>query len=83
MYRVDLTRRAEKDLDALPREAWRRVSAAITALSDDPRPVGAKKLVGSAQYHIRIADYRVVYDIEDTVLRVTVVRVAHRRNAYR
>ncbi len=55
----------------------------ITALSDDPRPVGAKKLVGSAQYRIRIGDYRVVYDIEDTVLRVTVVRVAHRRNAYR
>ena len=32
---------------------------------------------------IRVGDYRVIYSIEDDVLVVTVVRVAHRREAYR
>ncbi|WP_232204207.1 type II toxin-antitoxin system RelE family toxin [Actinomyces sp. ICM47] len=32
---------------------------------------------------MRVGDYRIIYSIEDEVLVVTVVRVAHRREAYR
>jgi mRNA interferase RelE/StbE len=32
---------------------------------------------------VRVGDYRIIYTIEDDVLRVLVVRVGHRRDVYR
>jgi mRNA interferase RelE/StbE len=56
----------------------------MEGLADDPRPHGAKKLVGADRtYRIRVGDYRIVYEIGDEVLVVLVIRVAHRREAYR
>jgi len=61
-----------------------RVSAAISALADDPRPHGSEKLSGAKDRHrFRIGDYRVVYGIGDEVLTVWVVKVGHRREVYR
>jgi mRNA interferase RelE/StbE len=34
-------------------------------------------------WRIRVGDYRVIYDIFDEVLVVSVIRVAHRREVYR
>jgi len=34
-------------------------------------------------FRIRVGDYRVIYAIEDDRLLVLVLRVAHRREAYR
>ncbi|HMI78999.1 MAG TPA: type II toxin-antitoxin system RelE/ParE family toxin [Ferruginibacter sp.] len=31
---------------------------------------------------IRVGDYRVIYEIEDKVLRVLVVAIGHRKNIY-
>lgn len=52
-------------------------------LQNDPRPTGAKKLVGEhTAWRIRVGDYRVIYDVFDGELVVTVVRAAHRREVY-
>jgi len=32
---------------------------------------------------VRVGDYRIIYTIEDDVLRVIVVRAGHRRDVYR
>ncbi len=55
----------------------------IDALADNPRPSGAVRLKGTDFFRVRIGDYRVVYEVHDSVLRVLVVRVAHRREVYR
>jgi len=34
-------------------------------------------------YRIKAGDYRVLYQVKDDVLLVIVVKVAHRRDAYR
>ena len=48
-----------------------------------PRPSGAKKLVGGeGEWRVRTGDYRIGYEIHDTVLRVLVVAVGHRRDIY-
>ena len=61
-----------------------RVVAAIDALAEEPRPAGVKKLVGSEHtYRIRVADYRVVYSIEDRLLVVLVERIRRRGEVYR
>jgi mRNA interferase RelE/StbE len=82
-YSVDFTTAAARQIRKLPRPARDRVLDAIEDLGDDPRPHGAKKLLGEVTaWRIRIGDYRVIYDVLDDVLTVTVVRAAHRREVY-
>lgn len=82
-YRVDITRSAEKDLADLNRRDHKRVVARMQALAGDPRPHGCEKLSGEEKYRLRQGDYRIVYAIDDPQSIVTVVKVAHRRDAYR
>ncbi|MHA6526045.1 type II toxin-antitoxin system RelE family toxin [Tessaracoccus sp. G1721] len=61
----------------------RRVLDAVQDLQDDPRPPGARKLAGErTAWRIRVGDDRVIYDVFDATLMVTVVRAAHRREVY-
>ena len=84
MYRVLLERAAEKDLSRLSSEMHDRVIAAIQALANNPRPPGCRKLTGSKHdWRIRVGDYRVIYEIADTIRVVRVNRVRHRREVYR
>ncbi len=57
----------------------------------EPRPHGAKKLTdyqsvrtkSKTCYRIRSGDYRVIYTIEDEVVTITVIKVAHRNKVYK
>jgi len=60
-----------------------RIIARIQALAEDPRPVGAEKLSGQERYRVRQGDYRILYEIEDQILRIMVVKIGHRRDVYR
>ncbi|KKL68530.1 hypothetical protein LCGC14_2124060 [marine sediment metagenome] len=83
-YRVEIKRSAQKELAALPKRDRRRVMSAIAGLAANPRPDGARKLVGADDaYRIRVGDYRIVYQVADRVLVVYVVRVAHRKDVHR
>jgi mRNA interferase RelE/StbE len=82
-YRVEFTTAAAREIHKLPRRVRDRLLDAIEDLGDEPRPHGAKKLVGEkSAWRIRVGDYRVIYDVLDDVLTVTIVRAAHRREAY-
>lgn len=82
-YRVEFTTAAARQVKKLPRQARDRVLGEIEGLADNPRPHGAKKLDGEdTAWRIRVGDYRVIYDIFDTELTVTVVRAGHRREVY-
>ncbi|MFT3887105.1 MAG: type II toxin-antitoxin system RelE/ParE family toxin [Arachnia sp.] len=83
-YRVNLTTAAAREIRKLPRPARDRVLDAIEDLADDPRPHGARKLVGEeCAWRVRVGDYRVIYEVLDAELTVTVVRAGHRREIYR
>lgn len=61
-----------------------RVKDAIEVLAVSPRPQGSIQLSGGeGERHIRVGNYRVVYDIEDTKLVIIVLRIGHRRDIYR
>lgn len=84
MYEILLERRAERDLRRLAANIFQRVIAAIAELADDPRPPGCVKLTGSDNdWRIRIGDYRVLYEIKDNNQVVRIMRIRHRREAYR
>jgi mRNA interferase RelE/StbE len=82
-YSVVLKSSAQKELDALDDPVFRRIDRKILALAENPRPAGCKKLKGYRdQWRIRIGDWRVVYFIDDSAKRVSITRVAHRREVY-
>ena len=82
-YRVLIKRSAAKEIEAVPLKDRRRIVARIEGLANNPRPVGCEKLSGEEKYRIRQGDYRILYQIVDTDLIVTVVRVGNRRDIYR
>jgi mRNA interferase RelE/StbE len=84
-YRIEFRPAALRDLKKLPKDVLTRISGKITALADDPRPLGVEKLSGSAEdfYRIRVGDYRVLYTVQDKVLLVIIIKVRHRREVYR
>ncbi len=83
-HRIELSPSAVRQLKKLDIAARRRIQAAIETLAGEPRPAGAKKLVGGdGEWRVRTGDYRIVYEIHDGVLLVLVVAVGHRREIYR
>ncbi|HRA27364.1 type II toxin-antitoxin system RelE/ParE family toxin [Ornithinibacter sp.] len=83
-YRVEVAEAAVRSLRKRDPTARRRVQAAIELLAEQPRPSGARRLVGGdGLMRVRTGDYRIVYEIHDDVLVVLVVAVGHRREIYR
>lgn len=83
-YSIKYKRSAFEELLQLPMSIAHKVKTAIDSLSENPRPQGCKKLKGSVKdYRIRIGNYRVIYTITDTILIVTVIKIAHRKDVYR
>ena len=83
-YTVEIDTKAARDIRRLPRQVHARIVTALQALAGDPRPDGCKKLSGASQlWRIRVATYRIIYQVHDTRLLVIIVRVGHRGNVYR
>ena len=82
-YAVSILRRAQKELQQLPREDYERVRDAIRALAHEPRPAGCLVLTGRTGWRIRIGTYRVIYEINDVQRNITILHVGHRRDIYR
>jgi mRNA interferase RelE/StbE len=73
-----------KQLQRLPCAEFESAPQIIIGLSRDPRPMEAKKLVGSANdWRVRFGQYRIVYNIDDAADELTVFVVAKRSDAYR
>lgn len=83
-YRIELAPAALRQIRKLDKPARLRIQAAIELLADNPRPHGAKKLVGGkGEWRVRTGNYRAIYEIDDGVLMVLVLAAGHRREIYR
>jgi len=84
-YSVRIKTSAVKEIKAIPTKRERqRIVNRISALADDPRPLGCQKLAGGEnRFRVRQGRYRIVYSVEDSELIVEVVRVGHRKDVYR
>lgn len=78
-YAVELESRARRELLDLPKNIQRRAADILDDLSNNPRPPGAKKLVGQDGYRVRTGDYRILYTVDDRKRRVHIYRIGHRR----
>ena len=82
-YKIEFRKSVEKDLRAIPKKDQIRILRRINRLSFDSRPPLSKKLSGQERYRIRQGDCRILYEIADDVLIVTVVKIGNRRDVYR
>lgn len=82
-YKLVFKRSIAKDLRRIPNDEVARILDRVTALQHDPRPPGSEKLSGQERYRIRQGVYRILYEIADDVLIVTIVKAGHRRHVYR
>jgi len=84
LYEVKLMPQAQKDLDGFSGKLLSRFEEVILGLYDESRPYNSKKLHGSGlRWRIRVGDYRILYEIDDSQKVVKVYRIVHRKEAYR
>ena len=78
-YKVIFAANIARQLCRIDRKWQLKIVAAAEALGDNPRPHGYKKLVGEGGlYRIKAGDYRIIYEVRDNILVVSVLRIAKR-----
>jgi mRNA interferase RelE/StbE len=82
-YKILILRQAQKELAQLAKQEYERIKEAVENLSNEPRPKGCKKLTGREGWRIRVGNYRVIYEIDNTKQALTVLHIGHRRDVYK
>ena len=83
-YKVRWKHSTRKELKKLDKRVVLRILQVVEKLSENPLKSGSKKLVGSDSiYRIRVGDYRIIYNIESSILTVEIIKVGHRGQVYR
>lgn len=80
---MQLETSAVRQFKALEAEVQVRVTAAIDDLAKNPRPPGAKKLVGTTGYRVRTGDWRILFAVDDPARIIRVYRIGNRRDVYK
>ena len=83
-YRVEIKKSAAKSLAKMPEADQKRIAEKIDNLSENLPAPETTKLKGNNPFHrIRVGDYRIVFEIQDDILLILVVKIGHRRDIYR
>ena len=83
-YAITFARSARRELERLEVSVIGRILSQVEALGHAPRPSGCQKLRGRVDlWRVRVGDYRVIYEIDDSLPAVDIVAIRHRREAYR
>jgi mRNA interferase RelE/StbE len=81
-YKVTFKKRVIKALEKINEPFYTNIKLAIYSLAEEPRPNGYKKLKGRKGCRIRVADYRIIYEIFDSELSIDVIDLGHRKDVY-
>ena len=82
-YSVRIKESAAKELRDLPKNERRRIGQAIDDLKEGPFSGSLLRGVLRGLRRQRVGNYRIIYEIERSELLVYVIRISHRREAYR
>ena len=87
-WRVELAASAAKQLRKLDPQIAKRI---LTLLRDHVSPLNDPRSIGEALrgkdfgdfWKYRVGDWRIIADLDDGVLLITVIRIGNRRDVYR
>lgn len=82
-YSIIIAPRGRRSIRRLSRDTQARVTTVVDGLAKQPRPANSEIIAGIDDHRrIRIGDYRVIYEVSDVRLEVTIHYVGHRREVY-
>jgi mRNA interferase RelE/StbE len=73
MLKLDLTKSAKKFLETLPAKQFKQVAGKTIQLMENPYPNDSSKLKGFPYYRVDIGEYRIIYYVEEDVLKVVLI----------
>ncbi|MBL7542181.1 MAG: type II toxin-antitoxin system RelE/ParE family toxin [Bdellovibrionaceae bacterium] len=85
VYEIVFKKSAAKELQGLPQKTQQKILDAVQLLSLNPHTelLQIKKMKGvDSLYRVRIQDYRVIYLIENQIIKVTIIKIGHRKEVY-
>ena len=83
VYTVVLTNKAKKNLEKIPVSLRKKINFIGYSLSVDPYL--GKKLKGEyGEYRsIRVGTYRIIYRIDQEIVTIFIITIAHRQSVYK
>jgi mRNA interferase RelE/StbE len=83
-YRVKVKRSAAKALKKFPKPDRKRIIEKIDSLAVNPPNLDTTKMKGNNPFHkVRSGNYRIIYEVQEKVLVILIVKVGHRKDIYR
>ena len=83
-YRIEIKRSAAKALKKIPKANRKRIVDKIDSFAESPPNPDTTKMKGNNPFHkVRVGDYRIVYEIQEDVFVILVVKIGHRKDIYR
>lgn len=82
-FQVSISKKAQKNLENLPKFFKTKVLAALVLLQKNP--FAGKKLQGKWKnfYSFRIWPYRIIYSMKEKELLVFIIIISHRQGSYK
>jgi mRNA interferase RelE/StbE len=83
-YRIEIKNSAAKSLKKIPKADRKRIVEKIDSFADNLPNPDITKMRGNNPFHkVRVGDYRIVYEIQNDILVILVVKIGHRKDIYR
>jgi mRNA interferase RelE/StbE len=85
VYKIAYSKKADKQLADLPKIVQVQIFFKVNELADGAEYLDIKKLhqPEEAGYRLRVGDYRVLYDKYDDILFINIIKIKHRKDAYK
>lgn len=82
-YQIEIKASAIKELAKIQKEYALKIDKAIRTLANNPFPNGSLKLKANEnKYRIRVGNYRVIYNVDNNILTILILKVGHRKSIY-
>ncbi|MFZ5451380.1 MAG: type II toxin-antitoxin system RelE family toxin [Thermodesulfobacteriota bacterium] len=84
-FLVEITRRAEKDLDGLDRTTERQVRERLKQLAQDPYAPHLSQQVkmGAGERKSRVRSWRIFFEVDEGKRKIVILSIKHRKGAYK
>ncbi len=83
-YTVELKKSAAKTIRKLLPSIQKRIVNKLSEIENSLPPSSETKLKGNNPFHrIRVGDYRIIYEIQNDILVILVIKIGHRKDIYK
>ena len=80
MYSIEWKENALRNLEKLDKSITSRIVKNIEEMQEDPFKKDVRRLKGSSLFRLRVGDYRVIFEIQNTT--ITIMKIGYRQHIY-